>query len=173
MNKYIIIRAEVNGGKTTTAGLVFEELKKSADFFKIFDYNFNERDSLEFNDHGSTIDFIAIIIIDGVVIIIISQGDVAEILETLLNKLLDKDLIKRLTDGLKECIDIYVCCARSRMRKNSTIEILYNRSIIPECRREFWTKRSEKFEDRNKVKKDVVKEITDYILSKVKINIIN
>lgn len=168
MSEYIIIRAGVDGGKTTTSGLVFEALKKKADFFKLFDYNFKELDGLLYNSNGSTIDFIAIIIINGVVVIIISQGDVAENLEQLLNKLLAKDLIKKLTNGLKDCIDIYICCARSQMRKNSTIEMLYKRIALPENRKEFWTKRSESFEDRNTIKNEIVKEITDYILLKTK-----
>lgn len=168
MREYIIIRAGVNGGKTTTSGLVFEELKKSADFFKIFDYNFKELAGLRYNNNGSTRDFIAIIIINGIVIIIISQGDVAGDLKALLDKLLDKVLIKKLTDGLKEQIDIYVCCARSQMRTNSTIVMLYNRILEPEVRKEFWTKRSDSYQDRNDVKKEIVNEIVGNILLKTK-----
>lgn len=42
MEKYIIIRAGVNGGKTTTSGLLFEKLSKKADYSKIFNNSFKE-----------------------------------------------------------------------------------------------------------------------------------
>jgi hypothetical protein len=164
MKKFKIIRARMNGGKTTTAGLVFNQLKDQADFAKVYNYNFEELQELQYSDSGSLSDFIGVVILNGKVIIIISRGDVASELEELLDALMEENLVSELTTGLSKHIDIVVCCARSQNRRNSTIEMLRNR--IPEENREtFWTEKSEKFEDRFEVKEKVVSEILSGIQS--------
>ncbi len=162
MENHIIIRAGVNGGKTTTCGVLYEELSKKAEFTKLYNYKFEEIDSLKYNNEGNLMDFIAVIILNGKVIIIISQGDVAEWLQEILDKLFDKALIRRLTNNISTKIDFYVLCARSQMRTNSTIEMLYNR--IPENqRKEFWTTKSEDKKEKKVVKLKVVREIITHI----------
>lgn len=162
MENNIIIRAGVNGGKTTTCGVLYEELKKIAEFSKLYDYNFNEIETLKYSKQGNIIDFIAILIVNGKVIIIISQGDIADWLKKLLDKLEDVMLIKKLTNDLSDKIDFYILCARSQMRKNSTIEMLYNR--IPENnRKEFWTIKSENLREKKTVKMGIVTEIISHI----------
>jgi len=162
MKKYIIIRAGVNGGKTTTSGILFEHLRKQADFSKLFTSAFKEIENLRFSENGSLIDFIGILIVKGKVIIIISQGDVSSDLENILNKLDSEEFIKMLTDGLNTVVNIVVCCARSQFRKNSTIEMLTKR-VNKEDRYEFWTKRSENLEEKLSLKEQVIKSILEKI----------
>lgn len=162
MEDFVIIRAEVNGGKTTTCALLFEELKKHADFAKIYNYHFEEMESLPFNKEGDHLDFIAIIIIGGIIVIIISQGDVAKHLEDILDMLKDKNLIKKLTNGLADSISFIVCCARSIHRKNSTLDMLYKR-IDEGSRKEFWTVKSENKKDKYAAKLPIVDKIIEHI----------
>lgn len=162
MENNLIIRAGVDGGKTTTSGILFEELKKDAEFKKLYDYKFNEIDTLKYSKEGNLLDFIAVLIVNGKVIVIISHGDVAKQLEGWLDLLKDTKRIKKLTDNLSEKIDFYVLCARSQMRKNSTIEMLHNR--IPSIeRKEFWTIKSEDPKEKTTIKKKVVAEIISHI----------
>jgi len=163
MEKYIIIRAGVNGGKTTTCALLFEELKKRADFAKLYTYRFEELKSLPIKNEGDHGDFIAIIIIKGIVIVIISQGDVAIDLKNILESFEDKSLINQLTNGLADSITYIVCCARSMYKKNSTIDMLYNK-VHEDLRKEFWTVKSENKNDRYKVKHPIVRHIIEHIL---------
>lgn len=165
MKDHIIIRGRVNGGKTTTCGALYEKLKKTADFSKLYTNNWHPIANLQYSPEGNLYDFIAIIIIDGVLIIIISQGDVAHQLEEVLDQLKDLEFVKDIANGRTD-IDFIVCCARSQMRKKSTIEMLYKR--IPEThRKEFWA--SEKVADKSKAqesKQAVVSEIIGYIKQK-------
>jgi hypothetical protein len=162
MRNYIIIRAGVNGGKTTTCRVLYEKLSEKAEFSRLYNYQFERIDKLRYSHKGNLIDFIAIIILNGKVIIIISQGDVAKRLEEILDKLTDIDLIKRITDNIINRIDFFVLCARSQMRFNSTIEMLYNR-IPKDQRKEFWTTKSEDEKDKETNKLKVVEEIITYI----------
>lgn len=163
MENHIIIRARANGGKTTTSGILFEELSKKADFSKIYDYNkFKERDKLRYRKKGNLYDFIGIVIINGKVIIIISRGDVADQLSELLDKIQDKELIKKLTNNLSDKIDFYVLCARTQMRQNSTIEMLYSR-IPEEERKEFRTLKSNDILDKKTVKTAVINDIITHL----------
>jgi hypothetical protein len=162
MKDFIIIRAGVNGGKTTTCALLFEELNKQADFAKIYNYRFEELESLPFNKKGNHRDFIAIIIIGGVVVVIISQGDVAKHLERILDRLADKSWIKKLTNDEADSITFAVCCARSIHRKNSTLDMLYKR-IEEGSRKEFWTVKSENKKDKYSAKLPIVQKIIKQI----------
>lgn len=162
MKDFIIIRAGVNGGKTTTCALLFEELNKQADFAKIYNYSFEELESLPFNKEGDHLDFIAIIIIGGIVVVIISQGDVAKNLEEILDRLADKSLITKLTNGQADWITFTVCCARSIHRKNSTLDMLYKR-IEERSRKEFWTVKSENKIEKYSAKLPIVQKIIEQI----------
>jgi len=165
MEDLIIIRAGVNGGKTTTCGCLYQQLSKTAQYSKLFSLSFNEIRELKYNQDGGLYDFIGVIIINGKVIIIISQGDVAEDLEKILNKLKDGQLIKKLTNGLSNTVHFLVVTGRSQMRTNSTIMMLHNR--IPSNRRkEFWTEKSRDLKDKLKVKEKIVTQIIEYIDSK-------
>lgn len=162
MENLIIIRAGVDGGKTTTCGYLYEQLKEKADYSKLFNLGFDEIKELKYNEDGALYDFIGIIIIDGKLIIIISQGDVAKDLEKILNKLKDSNLIKKLTNNLSDVVHFFVVTGRSQMRKNSTIMMLHNRVPL-NLRREFWTEKSKELKDKLKIKEKIVNQIINYI----------
>lgn len=160
--KHIIIRGTGNAGKTTTCGVLYEELKKIAEFSKLYTNYWEPIEQLQYSPEGNLYDFIAIIIIDGVLIIIISEGDKAEDLEKVLDQLEDLDFLKGVINGRAD-IGYIICCARSQNRKGSTIAMLHDR--IPQThRKEFWS--PEKTEDAGKIfesKKETVSEIISYI----------
>lgn len=164
MENSIIIRAVGNGGKTTTCGVLYEELSKKAEFSKLYhnDNSFPETDILKYDTNGSLLDFMSILIVSGKTIVIISQGDVALWLEEKLNLFKDLNIVKKLTNNLSDKIDFYVVCARSKMNKNSTIEMLYKR-VPSNQRKDFWTVKSESPEEKNTSKKNVVQEIINHI----------
>ena len=162
MKRHIIIRGTSNGGKTTTCGVLYEELKINAEFSKLYTSKWKPIDDLKYNQKNNNLfDFISILVINGIVIIIISQGDVASGLEKNLEKLEDFEFVKSITNNRK--IDFIVCCARSQMRVNSTFEML-NKRIPQTYRKEFWV--SQKTKDRNNAKeskKALVSEIIQYM----------
>jgi hypothetical protein len=162
--QYIIIRGTANGGKTTTAGILFQKLRQKAEYSKIINYNFEEIEDLKYGSNGNLYDFIGILVVWGKLIIIISKGDVADDLLQLINQLEKEEEIIRLVAGKKTIADIIVCCARSRNRKKSTIEMLYNK-VSEMDRSEFWTDYSESWEDRISAKKEVVDNIIEKIES--------
>jgi uncharacterized UBP type Zn finger protein len=162
MENYIIIRAVVNGGKTTTCGVLYEELSKKAEFSRLYNYQFEEIDSLIYNNGGELTDFIAVIILDGKIIVIVSQGDIAKWLEVILDKLSDENLIKRITGNFSTKVDFYVLCARSIAKTNSTIEMLYNR-IPANQRKAFWTTKSQDEKDKKTIKLEIVGKIIAHI----------
>lgn len=165
MEDFIIIRAGVNGGKTTTCGYLYEQLREKAEYSKLFSLSFNEIKELKYSDEGALFDFIGVIIINGKVIIIISQGDVAKDLEKILNKLKDTKLIKKLTNNLSEVIHFFVVTGRSQLRRNSTIVMLHDR--IPSNRRkEYWTEKSRELRDKLKIKEKIVIQIINDINDK-------
>lgn len=164
MENYIIIRAGVNSGKTTTAGLLFEEIRKTAEYSKIFNYRLIEQAELEYNEHGGLYDFIGVLIINGKVIVIISRGDVAKDLEDLLDKLKQTEVILHLTSGRSNKIDLIICCARSQYRKGSTIEMLTKR--IEEANSfEVWPDWSENVENKLSIKRKAIETIISRIYS--------
>ncbi len=165
MEDFIIIRAGVDGGKTTTCGYLYEQLSKKAEYSKLFSLGLNEIKELKYNEDGALYDFIGVIIINGKVIIIISQGDVAEDLEKILNKLKDIKLIKKLTNNLSDAIHFVVVTGRSQMRRNSTIMMLHNRIPLNK-RKEFWTEKSVELKDKLKIKEKVIGQIINHISSK-------
>lgn len=160
MSKYAIIRANINGGKTTTCGFLYEELLKKSEYSWLYNTRLEPISRLEYGDNGNLYDFVAIIVIDGFVIVIVSQGDVAKALKAILDKL--EGSIGSLTGSLFNIIDLVVCCGRSQMRKGSTIEMLHDR-VYSENRKEFWTKKSDDREHWKEVKQDVIDKIVRYI----------
>jgi hypothetical protein len=158
MTNYLIIRAIENGGKTTTAGLVYEDLSEVATYKKLFNYAFEEIPSLIYDEYGTLSDFIGVLVINGKLIIILSQGDISEDLKELLEKLKDENFLFYLTSEKFSSIDILVCCARSRNRENSTYRLLINCSS-EKNRFEFWTKKSEYREHMLVVKYNIVNSI--------------
>ncbi len=160
MSNYAIIRAKINSGKTTTCGLLYEKLLKESEYSRLYNSRLELITKLEYGDDGNLYDFVAIIVIDGFVIVIVSRGDVADDLEELLDKI--ELEISALCDNLYTVIDLFVCCGRSVMREGSTIEMLYDR-VESTNRQDFWTLRSPNFEDRIKVKEGVIGQITKHI----------
>jgi hypothetical protein len=112
MAELIIIRAGQNSGKTTTTGLVYQELLKQATQEHIFNYQTVKKDSLKFNKDGETIDFSAILTINNRKIGIVSEGDIA------------KDTKVSITILIEMNVDVIICCARSVNRKGSTYRML-------------------------------------------------
>lgn len=101
MSKVIIIRGEGNSGKSTTAGYLYQDLIK---LNNVVAHQFNGKtvlkDSLTRNSRTNAVnDFVAILDINGKIVVIISAGDVwADLLEII--------------NGLPP-FDVLVCCART------------------------------------------------------------
>lgn len=136
MRKYLIIRGVMNSGKTTTAGLVFEKLAEEASFKKLFTLGFEELNALAYNDDGSLRDFIAILLLDEILVIIISAGDIAEDLARILDKLDDPIFLKHLIGEIQYTSIVLVCCARKYDREGSAYRMLSER-IESSNRKEF------------------------------------
>jgi len=112
MSEIIIIRGYQNSGKTTTAGLVYQELLTICD--KIHKFNDKDvfMDSLLYNDKGETKDFTAILTFGKTTVGIKSDGDDA------------KNVKKGIEDFIELKIDIIICCARSRNVTGSVIRMI-------------------------------------------------
>jgi hypothetical protein len=162
MTEHLIIRGTRDAGKTTTCGVLYEELVKKASFSKLYNMGWDEIEGLQYDEEGALYDFIAVIIIGDCVIIIISQGDIAGDLEAILDKLTDKDFVKKITNG-KADIGFIICCARSVNKKNSTFRMLEDR-IPKQQRKEFWVAdKTDQKEQIKENKKKLVKEIISYL----------
>ena len=116
MAELIVIRAGQNSGKTTTTGLVYQELLKQAEKVHVFNNEIVSVDSLQYNDNGDTIDFTAILTIKNKKVGIVSAGDIAS------------DTKKIITSLIKININIIICCARSINRQGSTYRSQRNRN---------------------------------------------
>lgn len=112
MAEIIIIRGMQNSGKTTTSGLIYQELFKKSKPNHTFNNKIVATESLLFNEKGETKDFIAVLEIEGIKIGIISEGDEADPLKT------------RLNDMLKIKMEIIICCARSKNMKGSSYRMI-------------------------------------------------
>lgn len=165
MTNYLIIRGTAKGGKTTTAGLLFEKLKQKAEKVKIFNCAWKEIDGLKHTPKGSLIDFIAVLIIKGKVYIIISQGDVADDLKGVLEYIIDILNINNKTKFGITKIDVIICCARSIDREGSTYRMLKKR-IESHKRFEFWTSKSvnsaDKYAIKEKVTNDMIEKLNQF-----------
>lgn len=148
MAELIIIRAGQNSGKTTTSGLVYQELLLHADKEHMFNKETVTKDSLKFNEIGETIDFTAVLTIRNKKVGIISTGDVAE------------DTKVEIQIQININIDVIICCARSVNRQGSTYRmILDDFSKTNSIALEIFTKYSENIDLKNDTKKAVVDEI--------------
>lgn len=158
MTRYLIIRGVQHGGKTTTAGFLFEELAPLAiTFRKIFTPGFLEIAGLEYNPDGSVRDFIAFLILDDKLIIIISPGDILEDLESTLDKIEEADFLEEII-GLSHFSDIFIiCCARTHNRTGSVYRMLTER-IDASKRKEFFTAKSDN-KDKRTVKHKIISDI--------------
>ena len=162
MQKMIIIRAVRDGGKTTTAGLVYERLAEKASFKKLFTPAFQEQLSLTYRE-GSLMDFIAFILMDDTLVIIISPGDILEDLEYIFNKLDDSSFIKQLIGEVNYINIVFICCARSQNKTGSVYRMLIERVDAADST-EVWTKKSDN-DDKLTVKQEVVTSIVQTIKS--------
>lgn len=133
MEKYILVRGKGDSGKTTTCGLLFEELKKEAESFQLFDHKFDEIPALQYDENGALKDFIGIIILNGLLIVIISQGDFIDKLFALLEEL--KDIL--LSKGITQPIGVIVCCGKTVDKKNSAVDLLRKRAKEEDIH-QFW-----------------------------------
>lgn len=162
MSQYIIIRGKVNSGKTSACGMLYKELKEDATVSYLLSSNLKQKHTkLRRGRTGNIIDFVSIHVYKGKVIVIISAGDVAEKLKEALEKLSNSKTMENLV-GIPYKVDIFIVCARSQMRKNSTLEMLHNK--IPEERRQEVLTKS--FDDESHQKEDrhrVVKEVFELI----------
>jgi hypothetical protein len=154
MSKLIIVRAQQQSGKTTTVGMVYQELLKSSITEHEFDKRIVEKDSLRFNSQGETIDFIAIITLkNGLRIGIISEGDIANFVRDKLHYILEKN------------IDFIICSARSQNRKGSVYRMIVDDfSKEHQIVSEIFTKYSDKFEGKFVIKQMTVSQIVNVIL---------
>ncbi len=148
MAQLIIIRGGQNGGKTTTIGLVYQELLKHSELEHIFNDNIVTQDSLRYNDNGETIDFTAILTINSKKIGLVSAGDVASHTKV------------RITIFIEMKIDIVICCARSVNRDGSTYRmILEDFSQTNNIALEIFTGYDENKLLKNEIKKTTVENI--------------
>lgn len=156
MAELIIIRGEQNSGKTTTAGLVYQELLKHADK----KHKFNDQEvilnSLRLSNKGETWDFTAILNIGGKQIAIVSAGDVASILKVKISILIEIE------------VDIIICCSRSVNRTGSSYRMILDTFAKENnIALEIYTKFSKNKQEKDEVKQAVVKRIVDKVLGVV------
>jgi len=152
MADLIIIRGTQDSGKTTTAGIVYQELLKFCDHKHQFNGKDVTTDSLLYNDTESTKDFIAILTCKGKKIGIVSAGDIAEELRKIFDKLIQLG------------VDIIVCCTRSINKKGSAYRLIEDEyraknTIVLVVRSEF----SPNVNDRYSIKQKAVQDIVDKI----------
>lgn len=153
MAKFILIRGQQNSGKTTTIGLVYNELLKISEKVHTFKDKEVEVNSLEFDKvTGETLDFTAIVKIGNKNIGLKSAGDVP------------KDLEKEINIFIKKGIDIIICCSRSRNVKGSSYRMIIDKfskeNIII---KEVWVSYSPNVDDKLIVKAKSVREIIELI----------
>lgn len=153
MAEFIIIRGNQQSGKTTTTGLVYQELLKICDNRHEFDDKEVDRDSLKYDENGNTYDFKAVLTFKDKKIGIISAGDIASDVRVNLKAQIDRN------------IDIIICCARSRNVAGSTYKMIIDEfTKANNIALEIFTKFSVDKNEKYSIKKDTV----DKIVSKVK-----
>lgn len=133
----ILLRGIGDAGKTTTATMTYFQLEKAADKKYLFDHFNNPIDEVKYDNNGQIIDFKAVLVIKGKVVVIITAGD--EVLKLLFNITFIIDFVK---NHLKVNIDILLCCGRSSNRNGSAFERLTN--LYPKSKlSEVWVTRVE------------------------------
>lgn len=114
MANLIIIRGQIDAGKTTTCGLIYDNLIPLCEPNHLFNgRNVSTPVSVR-NSDGITRDFEAILTFQKITIGIISAGDVAE------------DVRPRLNDFIAQNVHTIICCTRSRNRDGSTFQMIEN-----------------------------------------------
>ncbi|MFP9097993.1 hypothetical protein ACLI09_02970 [Flavobacterium sp. RHBU_24] len=118
MRNILVIRGSRDGGKSTTAAYIYNELVTlCVEEHRFKNWPRNEKfittntSNLQYNSHNELIDFVAIFEINGKIVVIISRGDVPDDLEQDIKDLLTKHKVN---------FDILICCARLRNVPNST-----------------------------------------------------
>lgn len=153
MAELIIIRAGQNSGKTTTTGLVYQELLKQAEKVHVFDNQTVMEDSLSYNQNGDTIDFTAILTIRNKKVGIVSAGDDAKSTKKMIEILIEIN------------VNIIICCARSVNRQGSTYRMLLDDfSQTNNIALEIITMYCENKDLKNEVKKETVDKIIARVL---------
>jgi hypothetical protein len=148
MAKLIVILGTQNSGKTTTAGMVYQELVKYANGAHVFNKKEDTvKDNLDYYANGSTKDFTAIIPIKTKKVGMVSEGDAPDRTRPEIEYL------------IKENVDVIVCCSRSVYREGSVyqmyVEEFANHRLVREIRPKYSENEKEKYE----VKKEAVYEI--------------
>lgn len=159
MAEFIIIRGRQSSGKTTTAGLVYQELLNHCDKSHKFNDRTVNTDSLEYSDDGlqATIDFTAELVCKNKKIGIISAGDVARAVRITLNLFISTN------------IDIIICCARSVNKEGSTYRMLIDEFLINNSKAlEISTEYSDNISNKYEIKSHVVETIINKVLELVK-----
>lgn len=151
MTHHIIIRGQRDAGKTTTCAVLYKELKKVAEYSKTLTMSWTPIETLRLTPKGNYFDFIAVFVVKGKLIVLISPGDIAGDLEDILNKLCDQGFLSSISEGRKK-IDLIICCARSRNIEGSTIRMLHERITDSNARTEFWV--PEKTPDKSNAEED-------------------
>lgn len=153
MAKFILIKAPMNSGKTTTTSLVYSELLKHANQDHIFNGNEVKINSLMYRDDGSVFDFCAILTIDDKTVAILSAGDVAS------------DFIDAIDWLLSEFdCDVIICCSRSQNKGGSVYRTLLE-NYLPN--NELILQTSPSYSSDPKQKTSIKKDIVDLIVNKV------
>lgn len=148
MAEFIIIRAGQNSGKTTTTGMVYQELLEHAEKEHIFNNKSVEKDSLRLSSKGEAWDFSAILTINGKKVGIVSAGDIAE------------DTKKAITILIDIKVEVIICCARSVNRKGSTYRMLLDEfSKKHRIALEVFTKNSPDKNLKYEIKKPIVEQV--------------
>jgi hypothetical protein len=153
MAEIIIIRAGQNRGKTTTTGLVYQELLKHAEEKHVFSDKIVIKESLALNNNGATIDFTAILTIKNKKIGIVSAGDFAKYTKRIITIFIDMN------------IDIIICCSRTVNKKGSTYRMIMNDfSQTNNVALQIFTKYDLNEQFKNEIKMPVVEEVVNKTL---------
>ncbi|VXC54996.1 MULTISPECIES: hypothetical protein [Chryseobacterium] len=152
----ILIRGTKDAGKTTTSALLYKELIKISKEEHYFNSKEVEKNSLIQTKNKNYEDFIAIIKVNGKIIVIISAGDYVWALMDEIEL-----IIKSVTNLYNAEIDYLICCGKTHNRSGSA----YNRILeeYPESKlHEFFVFR-DLSKNAEELKTNTVKEILNII----------
>ena len=158
MAKFILIRATINSGKTTTASLVYTELLKHAEVEHMFN---GEKpvsvNGLVYREDGTVEDFNAALTINGKTVCILSAGDNANDTREALDWLL-RDYN----------FDIIICCSRSQNKAGSVYRMLIekyfpNHELVLETTTIHDTDPDQKYSVKKKIVDEIVKKVLEEV----------
>lgn len=155
MTKFIIITGTQNSGKTTTAGMVFHDLRQYADgkdgvFLTDADGKVLPVDH-PLVENGKPMDFIANLKVEGKKVVIVSLGDFPQYLKSQIETYLNK-------------VAYFVCCLRTHNREGSTRRMLFE-DYADYPKEEFRTEYSVEKTQMFNVKETVVERIIETIIT--------